>query len=111
MEWLLKEIDNCGSLENTYVRLHIHGKKRETELARFINHIEDAQPFKLHKVDHTVAVAITDDRIFDGLSDTLDILKTMVRGTETTVDKELLEKVVINLYNNAVRGTEEEIDI
>lgn len=93
-----------SNLENSYVKVIVHNKENPYWFDKFINAIEKAGVLDLQVVDDHLNLNLEDDSdIIDEAEDTLTILRKVVDGIDTRVDKKDVEKMMTNLYNQALQ--------
>lgn len=82
----------------------MHNKENPYWFDKFINAIEKAGVLDLQVVDDHLNLNLEDDSdIIDEAEDTLTILRKVVDGIDTRVDKKDVEKMMTNLYNQALQ--------
>jgi len=90
-------------LKNTFVKVIVQTKTNPYWFDIWLNKIYEAQPLDVSIVDdHKNMDSLNDSDILENAEDTLSILKTYVRGFESKVNKNDLDKLIHSLYNDAM---------
>lgn len=93
-----------GYLENTYVKAIVQHKANPYLFDMWLNKVYEAKPIDVSVVDDNKNInELADDDIFEGVEDTRTILKSYVAAIETRVDKNDLDKLVQQLYDEAIQ--------
>lgn len=88
---------------NTFVKVIVHNKNNPYWFDLFIDKLEKNGVVDMQVVEDHLNLNLEDDSdIIDEAEDTLTILRNVVEGLETSVPKKKLERVLTNLYTEAL---------
>jgi DNA repair exonuclease SbcCD nuclease subunit len=91
------------SLKNTIVKVVIRNKENPYWFDLFIDKLEKAGVYELQIVEDHLNLTLQDDeKIVDEAEDTLSVFKKFIDGADSSIDKEKLNKIIFELYNEAL---------
>jgi len=102
-DFLNKDID-YSQYKNTIVKVIVTNKDNPLWFDKFIENIEGETPIEMQIVEDHLNLALEDDAdIINEAESTLDIFKKYIEGVDAkTVNKEKLEKKIVEIYNEAL---------
>lgn len=95
----MKKDVSKANITDAFVKLVVEEKLEPYKFEQFLNHVESKYPCDL-KIIETKELAIDAD--IDHTEDTLSILKKSVNSLDVAVDKNSLERLIVNTYNRAI---------
>jgi hypothetical protein len=97
----IRDLD-FSHLKSTYVKLIIHAKNNPYLFDLFVDAVSSAEPISIQIVDDNQYLQLEDDdSIVDEAEDTLTILKKFIAGSESSIDKLQVDKLINDLYFEA----------
>lgn len=92
---------NFAQYEKRYVKIVVMKKTDSYAFESFVENVEKANPYDLQIVEDFGSLINEDALSIDSSHDTLTILSNYVNSSNTTVDKERLNKLLSELYREA----------
>lgn len=96
----MKERVDAALITDSYVKIVVEEKTDPYKFDQYLAHVEKQSPFDL-KVVEPKALMLYDMEV-EQAEDTLTTLKKSVQALEVSVDKNKLEKLIVDLYGRAI---------
>jgi DNA repair exonuclease SbcCD nuclease subunit len=94
---------DVSSYKGSYVKVVINNKNNPYWFDMFITKLEESGVIDIQVLEDKLNINLEDvDDIVDEAEDTLTILRKVVEQIETTVEKKSLDKLLADLYNEAL---------
>jgi len=86
-------------IENCYVKIVVRNKSSQSKFEEFLEKVQSKKPHDI-KIVEQQSLEI-DTEVFSGIETTPEIIKKYIEQIDVNVNKKELEKVMINLYQQA----------